>query len=203
VSASAASPITVTYGRSSTSFTDRAEAADYARSLHEHGIDCEVRQGTRLLAIYGDEIEILDGHGPGTAEAQQPEAGQLHPASAEQPYDSFQAPGINTVLQRAFGDTPGLAVYGRRCVKAPMGCGKDIEGLCRAEHGGERPCLLPADHTGDHVDYDEYRGNQAAFAQFRSQADFAEWTHTGMCQACQDRMQTAGAAAEQLDQPDL
>lgn len=174
----------------------REEAAELSEQFRAHGIDVEIRHSGRLLAIYGEDVKILDGHVSPERAASAPAPGQPYEASAEQPYDSFQSPGLNQIIARAFGDTPGRAVYERRCVKEPIGCGQPLAGLCREEFGGERPCLLPEGHEQGHIDYDEYQGNMAALSQFHSQLDFTEWTHTGLCQACQDKMTAAAERAE-------
>lgn len=103
----------------------------------------------------------------------------------------YQSPDLHQIVHKVMGDTPGAAVYERRCVKEPMGCGKPYEGVCHAEFGGQRPCVEAKNHTGDHTDQDNYGGNMAVWTTFRSQKHFDEWTLVGMCQECQDRMDEA------------
>jgi hypothetical protein len=165
--------------------TDREDAARIASEMRERGFDVEIRDGEKLVAVYKDQIVVHDGYESESDAAQ------------TQPYESYQSPGMNRVIDRLFGDTPGLAVHERRCIKEPMGCGTPFE-LCRAEFGAHRPCVGPKDHPGDHNAHDHYEGNMAVWTTFRDQASFDEWTMTGLCQSCQDELEAAGERLEQM-----
>jgi hypothetical protein len=172
--------------KASADIEDRAEAEALAREMHRRGLDVELRKDGTTISVYDDDTP---SHEP------RPRRADLHQADESQPYDSYQSPGLNQVLQRAFGDTPGLAVHERRCIAEPIGCGRQLPGLCREEFGGTRPCVAPEAHAGEHTDQDHYAGNMAIWQQFPSQAGFDEWTITGLCPSCQARLDEAEVEA--------
>lgn len=155
---------------------DRDEAAELAQGMHDHGFDVNIMRGDELIASYADKVHVRDGY------------------YVEDPR-GYQSTGLHQIIQRAFGDTGGAAVHERRCIKEPMGCGKPYANVCRTEFGGERPCVEAKGHEGDHTDQDNYGGNMAVWTTFRSQAHFDEWTLTGLCQDCQDRLDKASEEA--------